>query len=410
MKTRACIHEISSFSAAGAVDPFDRFRLFRLIAATLLALLVPGLSLAEDGATTAHESAREDAAGTSCEPVGRARPICGFMNPEDMVALPGGEAILIGEYGKYAPGHTGGLVVFDLRTEERRRVFEGGRDSAGAETGSDAEPGWGEAACQTPPGRAFNSHGIDLVRRNDGRLQLLVVQHGGREAVELFEVMGSGTDWRVVWRGCVFAPPDASLNEVAGLPDGSFYTTRMASLRGARELAQNIPTEPTGHAFVWSPEAGFRKIEGTDGVLPNGIATSPDGRLIYMNASGENSIRKIEVASGRELGRLAIQAPDNVTWSPDGRLLVASLTGFDPEHFAACAKSTEGPCGIPFQIVAVDPETMTSLGPIYESDGTPMGAGTVGLQVGQELFIGSFKGDRILRVSLESDGSSEGSD
>jgi len=410
MKSRACIRKISSFSVSCPIDRFDRsdlLRLFRLVAPTLLALLVPGVSLANDGAAPAHESAREDAAVTSCEPVGRARPICGFINPEDMVALPGGQAILIGEYGKYAPGHTGGLVLFDLRTEERRKIFEGGRESAVAQ----AEPGWGEPACQTPPSRAFNSHGIDLVRRKDGRLALLVVQHGGREAVELFEVMGSGADWRIVWRGCVFAPPDASLNEVAGLPDGSFYTTRMASLRGARELAQGIPTEPTGHAFAWSPEAGFRKIEGTDGVLPNGIVTSPDGRLIYMNASGENSLRKIEVASGRELGRLAIQAPDNVTWSPDGRLLVASVTGFDPEHFAACARSTEGPCDIPFQIVAVDPETMTSLGPIYESDGRPMGAGTVGLQVGQELFIGSFKGDRILRVSLESGGgASAGSD
>jgi hypothetical protein len=373
----------------------------------MLALLVPGLSLSDDGPARApvhepvREPARDDAAIPSCEPVGPVRPICGFTNPEDMVALPGGQAILVGEYGQSAESQPGGLVVFDLRTEERRTVFEGGRDGGTA----NSEPGWGEPACQTPPTRAFNSHGIDLVRRDDGRLELLVVQHGGREAVEVFEVLGSGTDWRVVWRGCVFAPPDASLNDVAGLPDGSFYTTRMASLRGAGELAQGVPTEPTGHAFAWSPEAGFRKIEGTDGVLPNGIATSPDGRLIYMNASGENSIRKVEVATGRELGRVVVQAPDNVTWSPDGRLLVASLTGFDPEQFAACAKRTKGPCGIPFQIVAVDPETMTSLGPIYESGGTPMGAGTVGLQIGRELFIGSFKGDRILRVSLDAGGS-----
>ena len=414
MKTRACIRKISSFSISCPSDRSNRLGVFRLLAPAMLALFVPGVSLTDDSAASARrlarEPAQEDIVVTSCEPVGRARPICGFINPEDMVPLPGGQTILVGEYGQSAESHVGGLVLFDLRTEERKTVFEGGGESAAAE--SEPEPGWGERACRTPPTRAFNSHGIDLVRRDDGRLQLLVVQHGGREAVELFEVLGSGTDWRVVWRGCVFAPPDASLNDVAGLPDGSFYTTRMASLRGARELAQGVPTEPTGHAFAWSQEAGFRKIEGTDGVLPNGLATSPDGRLIYMNASGENSIRKVEVASGRELGRVSVQAPDNVTWSPDGRLLVASLTGFDPEQFAACAKRTEGPCAIPFQIVAVDPETMTSLGPIYTSDGTPMGAGTVGLQIGRELFIGSFKGDRILRVSLDAAGSdgSDGSD
>jgi hypothetical protein len=30
-----------------------------------------------------------------------------------------------------------------------------------------------------------------------------------------------------------------------------------------------------------------------------------------------------------------------------------------------------------------------------------MGAGTVGLRVGDELFIGSFAGDRVLRVALK---------
>ena len=29
-----------------------------------------------------------------------------------------------------------------------------------------------------------------------------------------------------------------------------------------------------------------------------------------------------------------------------------------------------------------------------------MGAGTVGLQVGDQLYVGSFAGDRILRVDL----------
>ncbi len=332
-----------------------------------------------------------------CEPKDNARPICTFTNPEDMVPLPGDEAILIGEYGESADGHSGGLVVFELDGEKQRTVFKGGERPAVA------EKGWGDPTCTTPPTREFNSHGIDLVRRNDGRLQLLVVQHGSREAIEFFEVLGHGTDWRVRWRGCVLAPENASLNDVAGLADGTFYTTKMASLSNPPLFENGMPTEPTGFAFVWSAASGFRKIKGTEGVIPNGITTSPDGRLIYMNASGENSIRKIEVASGRELGRATVASPDNVTWSPDGRLLIASLGGLDPAAFAACHELKRGACGIPFKIVVVDPATMTVLGTLYESDGAPMGGGTVGLQIGQELFIGSFKGDRILRVSLALD-------
>lgn len=330
-----------------------------------------------------------------CEPKDNARPICKFTNPEDIVPLPGNQALIIGEYGSSSKDHSGELVLFVLASEERRTLFRGGEKPAVA------QPGWGDPACTSPPTRAFNAHGIDLVRRDDGRLALLVVQHAGREAIELFEVLGTGSDWHVAWRGCVPAPANASLNEVVGLPDGSFYTTKMDSLEGALDFEGGMPTAPTGHAFAWSEKTGYRKIEGTDGIMPNGIEASPDGRLVYMNASGDGSIRKVDVATGRELGRAPVDSPDNVTWAPDGkRLLVASLGGLDPSDFQACQQMTRGACGIPFRIVAIDAETMTPVGVIYSSDGPPMGAGTVGLQVGEELFIGSFKGDRILRVSL----------
>ena len=151
-----------------------------------------------------------------CEAIGNARPICGFSNPEDIVALPGGQAILIGEYGASAEA-SGTLLVFELESEKKRTAFQGGQGKG------PAEPGWGDPSCTMPPGETFNSHGIDLVRRDDGRLQLLVIQHGSREAVELFEVIGEGTDWKVEWRGCVPSPENASLNSVAALSNGDLW-------------------------------------------------------------------------------------------------------------------------------------------------------------------------------------------
>lgn len=337
-------------------------------------------------------------ATAECGRKGPARAICGFTNPEDMVPLPGDRALLVGEYGQSADDHSGALVVFDLATESRTVVYRGGEGAA------DAEAGWGAPDCTAAPDERFNSHGIDLVRRDDGRLALLVVQHGSREAVEFFEVQESGRGWQVDWRGCVPSPSDASLNEVAALSDGSFFTTKMASLAGAADLSGGFPEAPTGKAFHWSADAGYVAVGGTEGIMPNGIVASPDGRTIYMNASGENSIRKVDVERGVEVGRVPVTSPDNVTWSPDGRLLVASLRGMeDPALFEACLHASGRPCAIPFAIVAVDPESMTDLGEVYENDGQPMGAGTVGLQVGEELFVGSFKGDRILRITLGDD-------
>ena len=328
-----------------------------------------------------------------CVSKDNARPICKFNSPEDMVALPGEQAILVGQYGG-APTVPGKLVVFDLESESTHTVFSGGQ-SIGK-----AEPDWGDPDCATPPGKSFNAHGMDIVRRDDGRLQLLVVQHGSREAIELFEVMGSAADWRVEWRGCVPAPANAWLNSVAGLSNGDFYTTKFSEL--GYDQSQKITNKITGHVFAWSQaDLSFRKVDGTEGAMPNGIVTSPDGRYIYMNATAEHSVRKIEVATGRELGRATVDTPDNARWTADGSILVASMPrDVAPQDFFDCYTPEARACGIPFEIVSIDPDLMRVKETLYANEGAPMGTGTVGLRIGDELFVGSVQGDRILRVDL----------
>lgn len=368
-----------------------------------------GSPAAGDGASDATAAApagseAADAATTpgpilDCVAVGNARPICGFQSPEDIVALPGNEALVISGYGAMGADGVvrkpGGLVLFSLADETQKPLYTGGTDA------DVAEAGWGDPTCPAPPKEKFNAHGIDLVRRSDGRVALLVVQHFGREAVEFFEVTGAGDDFQLAWKGCVLAPADASLNEVVGFPNGDFYTTKMASISGASDFTEGTPTEPTGHAFAWTAASGYRKLEGTDGIMPNGIAASADGKLLFLNVTMQNEVRKIDVATGKVLASAPVKMPDNITWAPDGkRLLVASLHGFETTNFSVCIDVQQGACPIPFAIQAVDADTMTALGPVYESTGAPMGGGTVGLQVGSELFIGSFTGDRILRVAL----------
>ena len=106
-----------------------------------------------------------------CDSQGNAHPICGFSNPEDLAPLPGDQALLVSEYGGNEGQHPGGLVLFAIESEERRVLFRGGdtRDAPMA--------GWGDPSCPGAPSPAFSPHGIDLVRRDDGKLQLLVVQH-----------------------------------------------------------------------------------------------------------------------------------------------------------------------------------------------------------------------------------------
>lgn len=351
------------------------------------------------GAETAAAAAPAPGPILDCVAQDNARPICLFQSPEDIVALPGNEALLISGYGAMGADGVvtkpGGLVLFPLADETPKTIYSGGTDA------DVAEAGWGDPTCPAPPKDEFNAHGIDLVRRSDGRLALLVVQHFGREAIEFFEVTGAGRDWQVAWKGCVLAPEDASLNEVVGLANGDFFTSKMASISTAADFTESIPTTPTGNVFAWTAKDGYRKVDGTDGVMTNGIAASADGKTLFVNITMQNEVRKVDAATGQVLATAPIKMPDNLTWAPDGkRLLVASLHGFETTNFSTCVDLKEGACPVPFAIQALDAETMTPLGPVYESKGAPMGGGTVGLQVGDELFIGSFTGDRILRVAL----------
>ncbi len=81
----------------------------------------------------------------------------------------------------------------------------------------------------------------------------------------------------------------------------------------------------------------------------------------------------------------------------DGRLYVASLRGVMRE-ILWCNGLERGSCPMPFAIVALDPNTMETQ-TVYEGGpGTPSGAGTVGLEVDRAVLIGTFAGDRIVRV------------
>ena len=332
----------------------------------------------------------------SCDAVGPARPICGFVNPEDLELLPDGKSLLVSEFGAMeGGGRVGAIAHLDLASEARSVLYRGG-------DGGTLTPGWGDPACPGPPAE-LSPHGIHLSRRGDGALQLLAVNHAGRESVELFEVSEDSGAWRVAWRGCAVAPEGAWLNDVVALPEGGFLATSMLPRRGTvgqiLEYAKAaVLGMRTGHLLEWRPGRGFAVLPGTDVVFANGVALSPDGRTIFLNASIGGEVHRIDRATGKGEGSAAVSGPDNSTWAPDGRLLVASFVG-PLWQTMTCNGLERGACPVAFEIVAVDPETLATE-TIYRGEGAPMGGGTVGLRVGDELFVGSFAGDRILRVSL----------
>jgi sugar lactone lactonase YvrE len=322
-----------------------------------------------------------------CEASADITPDCRFQNPEDIAPYANG--FLVSQMSK---GETAGsLAYYDVEDSNVFRIFP-----SSVVPPTDAM--WGDSACQHPDESKFAPHGLDLDERADGKQALYVVNHGGRESIEMFEVSGGDGVVTTTWRGCVLGPEHANFNDVVGLDDGGFWTTQMFAEpdAGTWALIKGIVFHAkSGWVYAWHPGAGWSKLEGTDTAFPNGIEKAPDESVVYVNSYFGSTITKFDVATGEALGSADVETPDNVTWSSDGKLLVASHTDSYGE-IMTCGSLTEGSCGYEFEIVAIDPETMQQT-PVLGHRGAPMGGATVAAERNGWLYLGTFAGDRISR-------------
>lgn len=313
--------------------------------------------------------------------------ICGRSAPEDIVTAPQGGVLLFGQMGE-----PGGLYALDTRDDQVRSLYPL------ADSKISAEAGWGEAQCERPPDW-LSAHGIDLSKRADGRWQLLVVNHQERESVEFFEWRGEHKEaFELIWRGCVLAPPQGNFNDVAALPDGGFIVTHMADKDSeVSSLLLALAGFNSGYVYRWDAANGFRAVPGTQSRYPNGIILGPDGRSFFLNAYFGNSVTHHDLDSGRVLGKAQVLRPDNSSWSASGKLLVASHRGSIWGILNSVRQPVNEVSLLPFAVVEVDPQTMTT-NDLLEREGPPMGAGTVAVEVGAWYYIGSYLGDRLVKV------------
>jgi hypothetical protein len=308
---------------------------------------------------------------------------CGFENPEDLVLLPDGGHLLVSEMGEFMVHGPSGLRLLDLSSGQRKEIEI---DWVGE--------GWGDSSCPAPPTELFSPHGIDFIQKLDGSYQLLVVNHGGRESVEFFELQidEQQIPTGLVWRGCAIPPGDPFINDVAGLQDGGFVVTHMWDKSTAFPVlvAKLLAGTKTGWVYEWQADTGFKRLEDSVEMMPNGIAVNADNSKIFVNIYMGNKTIRIDRETGKVDGSFEVQQPDNITVDSDGQLWVASH-----RHDPIDDTCTEpGVCLHPFAVVRADPETMTPE-VVFEHSGAPMGYSTVALKVADRVFMGSAHGDRI---------------
>ena len=155
--------------------------------------------------------------------------------------------------------------------------------------------------------------------------------------------------------------------------------------------------ENIGWVWEWQRDSGFRKVPGSDEMMPNGIAVNADNSKIFVNIYLGNKTIRLDRASGKVEGSFEVQQPDNITVDNDGNLWVASHK-HDPLG-QTCAAVTAGPCLLPYEVVRANPETMAAE-VVQQEDGPPMGYGTVALRVGDRVYVGSAHGDRVVSRAI----------
>ncbi len=366
--------------------------------AAICGSLLIGCSEKPDPVTTTQEQTTTEvahkaltAADIKCDPDGGMQPYCGFKNPEDIVSIPGSDKLLISEMGEFMLDTPGTMVMFDTAKSEKQPIhviWENEGDS------------WGDASCPAPDVERFSPHGIDLVPGENGKHKVLVVNHGGREAVEFFQLAEQDNTWHLFWKGCAIPPEDPFINDVAGLKDGGFFVTHMwnKSTPFEKIVEQFNNGENIGWVYEWQQDTGFVKVPNSDQLMPNGITVSADNSKIFVNIYLANKTIKIDRASGEIDGEFEVQQPDNITIDSDGNLWVASHK-HDPIA-QTCTEVEFGPCLLPFEIVKVNSETLEKE-VFLHYEGDAMGYATVATRVGDKLYLGSAHGDRIVSVAVQ---------
>lgn len=331
----------------------------------------------------------------ACAAVDDVVPICGLQRPEDLEIMPGEKLILISEYGSLNGAVSGRLTSYRIADGEIERLFPQPDIASQEDTG---KPGWGDAACPGPPGAVFDPHGI-YHNATIAPQRLFVVNHGGRESIELFEIslIDNGRRAALTWRGCVLAPDGAWFNDVVSAPDGKIIVSHMMSrdLNHDQLIQIEHSKQATGYVLEWSMPTGWQQVKNSEGALTNGIEISADGSILFINYYLGDEVIALERASGKILWRATIPGPDNSSWAPDGRLLVTSHRD-DLSAVMHCSESAAAFCPVRYAVVAVNPQSGKQ-STLITGGGAPMGGATVAVQQDKTLYLGSFAGNRMIK-------------
>ena len=347
-----------------------------------VSLLLPAfsMSLADDAPCTAD---------------GDLEFVCGFVDPEDLVPVGDSPWIIVSSL-------TPGDYLYAVDASDRSWTALTGANAPGESHDPERFPSCPNA----PDAETVSTHGLYIEQADDGRHTLYVVVHGSRESIEVYDVDASTETLSLTRVGCAMLPEGLVANSVAALEDGSLLAT--VPLEPGKSLADAMRDEPTGAVYGWSSDDDtWTRVDGSELPYGNGIEVSVDEREFYVASSGRPSVFAFANENPTRVLRHSEPldfVPDNLRFGPDGQLITAGLMAddencgdvregeFDFAVFAACPR--------PFKVSRFDPESMAETVLTHQPARAEFSNITMAIVNENELWIGTFGGDRVAIRSL----------
>ncbi|MET0535068.1 MAG: hypothetical protein ABW171_12655 [Steroidobacter sp.] len=337
---------------------------------------------------TATQAASDAKAG-ACKADGRASYICNVKNVEDLIHIRDTSWVLAGQIG--TPPTDGGAYFINIKDGSVRKAAPD-FSRARAEI---------YAACPgAPRAEAFSAHGLGIRYGTAGVHEVFAVSHNERESIEVFDLDVSKPTPSLTWKGCVVVPAAMNPNSVAPLPDGGFVATSFGIKTDPATYQKAATGGISGFVAEWSPARGWSEVPGTQLVANNGVGVSPDGKKIFITTWGDGKLHVISRGeipySWQSIGLPEVH-PDNLRVLDDGKILIAGQVG-SPQEIFTC--SQQPVCTVGFKVVRVDLATAAAETLLDEPSNPVFGGASGAIIVGDEIWVGTFRGNRVARYKL----------
>jgi arylesterase/paraoxonase len=254
------------------------------------------------------------------------------------------------------------------------------------------EPAPRAALAWDPPG--FRPHGLSLLEKGGEPARLFAISHAadGGHRVEIFEnEAGGGFFPRQSVRDPLLVHPNA----IVAVGARQFYV--------ANDTTRPEDGSPIvdallrrGNSDLVYFDGGQSRVVASGLRFAAGMAISPDGQWLYVGeAQGEQMrVYRREVPTGDLVLQRIVPlgtSPDNLNVDADGVVWVAA----HPKLFAFLAHVKEPARRSPTQVLRYDPRN-GQLTEHYESNGSPLSAGSVAAHWRDEIVIGAVFDNQVL--------------